>query len=172
MKRPESSWTPSPNFKTGGKGRRISCLVLHATATSGIDSPREWLCNPESEASAHYLVGRDGKILQLVDEDNVAWHAGESRWRGTEYVNPKDGKTTVNNRSIGIEMVNSNDGKMPYPPEQVAAVLALAVPICKDYGIKIVDVVGHLDVAPGRKTDPAAFPWDDFKLQLHDAGLS
>jgi len=98
-----------------------------------------------------------------VDEKNIAWHAGESEWKGQK---------GVNTFSIGIELVNANDGKMPYPQEQIDACAALVVPICKDNSISIADVVGHCDIAPGRKTDPAGFPWEDFKLKLHDLGLA
>ncbi len=154
--RPVSEWCPSPNFLSA-KSRKITCVIIHATATSGIESPKAWLCNPDSKVSAHYLVDRDGKIYHLVRESNIAWHAGESEWRGVH---------GVNHISVGIELVNSNDGRMPYTEEQLAACASLVRPICKDYEIGIEDVVGHLDIAPGRKTDPAAFPWDEFRTLL------
>lgn len=159
--RPDSEWVPSPNFKEV-KGRKITCVVLHATATSGISSPREWLTTRESKVSAHYLIGKDGQILQLVSEKNVAWHAGESFWNG---------KPHVNNFSIGIEMVNPNDGFYPFHEEQIQACLNLCVPICKDYDIAVENVVGHCDIALGRKTDPAGFPFGDFRTRLVSAGV-
>lgn len=154
---------PSPNFKPKAVGeRKITCIVIHATATSGISSPREWLCNPASRVSAHYLIGKDGVILQLVEEKDVSWHAGESEWKGQEF---------VNGFSIGIELVNANDAKDPYPQEQLDVCVKLVAAICKDYGIACCDVVGHRDIAPGRKTDPARFPFDEFRMRLADLGI-
>lgn len=160
--RPDSDWTPSPNFHQAS-GRKITCVVMHDTASHGVESPKEWLCDPTSKVSAHYLIGKDGKIYHLVHESNIAWHAGESTWRE---------QSNVNEFSVGVELENTNDGQDPYPEEQLAAATALVVAICKDYGVKLADVVGHLDVAPGRKTDPAGFPWDDFRGRLTAAGIS
>lgn len=161
--RPQSIWTPSPNFRNPGTTRPITCVVIHATATSGVDSPKEWLCDPKSDVSAHYLVGLDGTLYHLVHESNIAYHAGESVWKGAPQ---------VNHFSVGIELVNANDGVMEYPEAQLAACAELVASICSDYGVKLEDVVGHLDVAPGRKTDPAAFPWDDFRGRLKAAGIA
>lgn len=154
--RPQSTWARSPNYKPGRPGP-VSCVILHATATSGLDSPLEWLTSPESKVSAHYLIGQTGAIYHLVHESDTAWHAGESSWRG---------QSGVNDFSVGIELVNSNDGHMEYPEDQLAACAYLVKALCLDYKIKPQDVVGHLDIAPGRKTDPMAFPWDDFRLRL------
>jgi N-acetyl-anhydromuramyl-L-alanine amidase AmpD len=74
--------------------------------------------------------------------------------------------------SVGIELVNANDGIQEYPQAQLEACAGLTAAICKDYGVKLEDVVGHLDVAPGRKTDPAGFPWEDFRALLLAAGIS
>ena len=159
--RPRVNWVPSPNFSKG-KDRKVSCVVLHATATNGLKSPLEWLCLPESKVSAHYIIDKEGEIYHLVGEKNIAWHAGESFW---------DGKAHVNNFSIGIELVNPNDGFYPFPEEQIQACLALVVAICKDYSIPNKNVVGHLDIAFGRKTDPAGFDWTDFRERLRLAGI-
>lgn len=161
--RPASVWTPSPNYREGGAGRRITCVVVHATATPGLDSPQAWLCDPASQVSAHYLIGQDGTIRHLVHEANVAWHAGASVWKGAP---------NVNDYSVGLELVNDNTGTMPYPEPQLAATAALVAAICQDHGVRLEDVVGHLDVAPGRKTDPAGFPWADFRARLSAAGIA
>lgn len=161
--RPDTiEWKPSPNYKPYASARAISCLVIHATATFGIESPLAWLCDPNSKVSAHYLIGLDGRTIRLVDERNVAYHAGESIWKGVPH---------VNSYSIGIELVNGNDGKMAYPEPQLAALLALSVPICKEYDIKNADVVAHADIAPGRKNDPLMFPWAVYRSQLFAAGI-
>lgn len=161
--RPESTWCPSPNFKASTKARGISVIVIHATATSGIESPKNWLCDPKSKVSAHYIIGRAGELLHLVQDSNVAYHAGESSWRGREH---------VNSFSIGIELVNSNDGIMEYPEPQLAVCAALTAALCKEHGVKLGDVVGHKDIAPGRKTDPAGFDWVGFRDRLLDLGVS
>lgn len=163
MPRENCEFIQSPNFFTPKNKRKISVLVIHSTATSGIDSPRDWLTNKDSKVSAHYLIGRTGMILQLVEDKSVAYHAGESEWKGAKGINAI---------SIGIELVNANDGIMDYPEDQIAALCSIAVPICKEFKIKLDDVVGHKDIAPGRKTDPAGFPWDDFRGRLYLAGIA
>ena len=145
---------PSPNFH---KGRKVRCVVLHATATSAAASPKAWLTDPKSKVSAHYIVDRDGAIYRLVAEEDVAWHAGESRWND---------RPDVNDFSVGIEMVNANDGVQPYPEAQQAATAWLVAEVLKRHRLAPSAVVGHLDIAPGRKTDPAAFPWDDLQARL------
>lgn len=161
LPKPEIKWVMSPNFKPAKK-RKISCVILHATATGGLASPLEWLCLPASKVSAHYLIDKDGTVYGLVEEKNVAWHAGESFWQDQPH---------VNEFSVGIEMVNPNDGFYPYPEEQVQACLALTADICRRYAISAKDVVGHCDIALGRKTDPAGFHWEDFRARLAQEGI-
>lgn len=150
------TWIPSKNF-TKAKAREITCVVLHATATSGMNSPLDWLANPASKVSAHYLIGKDGYCVQLVNEDDIAWHAGESEWKGRKH---------VNGFSIGIELVNANDGKDPWLDDQFEACAKLCAAILPDYGLDVMDIIRHLDIAPGRKTDPAGFPLDDFRIRV------
>lgn len=161
MARPTFKKVSSPNFAKA-KDRKITCVIIHATATGGLQSPLEWLCLPSSKVSAHYLIDKDGTIYQLVDEKNIAYHAGESFWQG---------KAHVNQFSIGIELVNPNDGYYPYPEEQLQALIELLVAICRDFRIAAKDVVGHCDIALGRKTDPAGFPWEDVRARLAKAGI-
>ena len=149
-------WVPSPNF-TPSEHRAITCLVVHATATSGIESPRRWLCDPTAKKSAHYLIGKDGTVLQLVQDKDIAWHAGESEWKGKKW---------VNHFSIGIELVNLNDGKDPYPLAQLNSCQDLLSELCQDYGVNPIDVIGHKDVAPGRKSDPVGFPFEAVRKNL------
>lgn len=152
----------SPNFRRCNGERKVTCVIIHATATSGIESPLAWLSNKDSKVSAHYLIGLDGRTIQLVDERNVAWHAGESVWKD---------QPNVNSFSIGIELVNANDEKMAYPEEQLTSCAGLVADICLARKLSPADVIGHKDIAPGRKTDPAGFPWDDFRLHLVDLGV-
>ncbi len=116
----------------------------------------------EAQVSAHYMVETDGRIFALVDEDKRAWHAGVSVWRG---------ETDINSNSIGIEIVNGgHDYGLPdYPAIQITAVIALVRDIMGRHGIGPEGVVGHSDIAPGRKQDPGEkFPWD----RLAEAGCA
>ena len=141
--------TPSPNFGPRRHGGPIDMLVLHYTATEEAGPALNWLCNPKSEVSSHYLVEKDGKIHLLVDEKERAWHAGVSYWRGIR---------DVNSQSIGIEIVNPGDS--PFPDTQIEAVIALCQDILSRHPISAQGIVGHSDVAPTRKIDPGAlFPW-------------
>ncbi len=161
---------PSPNYWSDAQ-RKVTLLVIHSTETSGIESPKNWLCSKVSKASAHYLIGVDGIILRLVREENVAWHSGISEWKGMERISHTTKKPSVNHCSVGYELVNLCDGRMPYPEAQVAATAALVADACIRYGLDLANVVGHEDVAPERKTDPGPlFPWDDFERRLRELG--
>lgn len=158
--RPPCIIRPSPNY-TRTPGRRITCVVIHATAGGFASSLRE-LCDPKPQApekrvSAHYLIDYAGQVYRLVQEEDVAWHAGASCWQG---------RTGVNAFSVGIELVNKNDGVDPYPEPQLAAAAQLTRAICADHGIQPHDVVGHLDVAPGRKDDPRGLDLVAFRARL------
>jgi N-acetyl-anhydromuramyl-L-alanine amidase AmpD len=97
--------------------------------------------------SAHYLIDRRGTVYRLVDDKDIAYHAGTSKM--------PDGRKNVNDFSIGIEMMNTEDGQ--YTKAQYAAVNSLVDSLKSRYPIK--SVVGHADIAPGRKTDPWNFDW-------------
>ena len=144
----------SPNFGAR-RGAGVDMIVLHYTGCPSAESALLWMCSPDSQVSAHYLVEEDGEILQLVDEAARAWHAGVAEW---------EGQSDVNSRSIGIEIQNTGPlegGLPPYPEGQVAAVIALCRDIMERHGIAPFRVVGHSDVAPRRKADPGEhFPWD------------
>jgi N-acetylmuramoyl-L-alanine amidase len=87
--------TPSPNFDE--RTLPTSILVLHYTGMPDAPSAIQWLANPESKVSAHYVVTEDGQIVRMVDESKRAWHAGRSYWRGT---------TDINSASVGITRGN------------------------------------------------------------------
>lgn len=129
----------------------IDMVVIHQTGGGSFESNITWFNNPGARVSAHYLIGKDGKIAMLVPEDTVAWHAGESRWLG---------RSGVNRFSLGIELVGS-PGSM-YPESQLASLCGLLADIVARYPKVTIDrIVGHADVAPGRKVDPGSlFPWD------------
>lgn len=145
-------WTPSPNF--GERTLPISMLVLHYTGMQDGASAIDWLANPASKVSAHYVVDEDGQLVHMVREEQRAQHAGLSHWRGI---------TDVNSASIGIEIVNPGHewGYRPFPEEQMDTVTMLVAEIVRTYNIEPRNVVGHSDVAPARKEDPGElFDWE------------
>ena len=151
---PLADWVPSPNLDA----RRAVIIVLHATeqgsARESLDTLRT--ANSGGPVSAHYLVGEDGRIYQLVADADRAWHAGGGRW-GT--------LTDLNSASIGIEI--DNDGSEPYTDAQIAALLRLLGDLTARLSIPKTQVIAHADLAPTRKRDPGAhFPWQ----RLADAG--
>jgi N-acetylmuramoyl-L-alanine amidase len=145
------------SLKANGKNSRIDIIVLHYTAST---KPSALLTLTNREVSAHYVVSDDSKpvVYKLVDENLSAWHAGESSWYGRTFINP---------RSIGIEIVHpgwarnsSGDAGPLFPPAQIDAVIALTREVAKRHGVAPENIVGHSDVAPLRKQDPGpAFPW-------------
>lgn len=129
-------------------------VVIHYTDMESAAAARARLCDPAAEVSAHYLIDLDGTVEQLVAEDRRAWHAGVSEW---------DGETDINSRSIGIELQNrgpNGGGYHPFPAPQMAALEALLQGIMARWPVTPANVVGHDDVAPGRKIDPGPkFDW-------------
>lgn len=118
----------------------------------------ERLCSPEAEVSAHYLIGRDGRVWHLVEEAARSWHAGAGRWRGAE---------DVNSRSIGIEL--DNTGSHPFPAPQMAALERVLEGVLARWSIPPEGVIAHSDLAPARKSDPGPrFDW----ARLARAGLA
>lgn len=166
-----------------------TCLVLHYTAGRSLDSSVAHFMSPAAQASAHLVVGRDGRIVQMAPFNRAAWHAGRSVWKGVQ---------GLNQHSIGIEMdnagrlVRSGDGYRSwfqgvYPAadvviarhrneqaeacwhaftgEQIETVLGITTLLMREYQLK--EVLGHDDIAPLRKSDPGpAFPMESFRARL------
>jgi N-acetylmuramoyl-L-alanine amidase len=142
---------PSPN--QDDRDTPVDMLLLHYTGMASGQAAIERLRDPVARVSSHYVVEEDGTIWRLVAEQRRAWHAGISHWRGHD---------TLNGRSIGIEIVNPGHewGYRPFPSVQMAAVIWLCQGILGRHSIPAVNVVGHSDVAPDRKTDPGElFDW-------------
>ena len=140
-----TSWQGSPNFDE----RRPNLVVIHHTSDDSVDEAMRTLANPLRSVSAHYLIARDGAIIQLVDERARAWHAGESKWGAA---------TDINSASLGIEL--DNNGSEAFPEAQISSLLRLLADVKERYRIPVANFVGHADVAPRRKTDPSRyFPW-------------
>ena len=149
---------PSPNFGARRDGALPDMVVLHYTAMESATAACERLCSPDHEVSAHYLISEVGEVFSLVEEAQRAWHAGAGRWGAV---------TDVNSRSIGIEMANT--GFAPFAEPQMAALEELLAGIMRRWAIPPMRIIGHSDMAPGRKVDPGArFDW--YRLAM--AGLS
>ena len=144
----------SPNFDHKKRSRKsIKFIIVHYT---GMQSERESLirlCNPKSKVSCHYFIGKNGKILKLVDDYFIAWHAGKSYWKN--YKN-------LNKNSIGIELANKGHkfGYKNFKKKQLSSLIKISKILIKKYKIKRENIIGHSDIAPLRKNDPGEkFPW-------------
>jgi hypothetical protein len=142
---------------TKTNGRTIDTIIIHSSynATGGDPHSVEDIINNEYKpngVSPHYIIGRDGTIYRLVPDQDIAYHAGVSQM--------PDGRTNVNNFSIGIEIVET----MAESPgaAQYASLNNLLGYLHAKYPIK--HILGHSDIAPGRKTDPWNFDWSKIKL--------
>lgn len=140
---------PSPNHGARRGILRPELIVLHYTGMADAASARDRLCDPSAEVSAHWLLLEDGTAEPLVSEDRRAWHAGAGSWQGRD---------DVNSRSIGVEIVNPGD--RPFPARQMSGLKNLLHGIMTRHSIGRAGVIGHSDMAPGRKFDPGArFDW-------------
>lgn len=152
---------PSPNINDRPAGTGIDMVILHYTGMKTGKAALERLCDPDAKVSAHYLVEEDGTVYRMVAEERRAWHAGFSHWAGA---------VDINDRSIGIEIINPGHefGYRPFPEAQMAAVEELLAQVVARHGISPLRVVGHSDIAPTRKQDPGElFDWK----RLADKGL-
>lgn len=108
------------------------------------------------EVSAHFLIARDGSLTQFVNVNDRAWHAGVSEYQGRE---------SCNDFSIGIELEGTDT--CAYTDKQYDSLTGLVAQLMQQYHIEQEHVVGHCDIAPGRKTDPGeSFDWQRFRCQL------
>lgn len=146
---PAAAPPASPNFTARRGGARPELVVLHYTGMASAAEARARLCDPLAEVSAHWLIDEAGRIEALVAEEMRAWHAGAGAWGGRE---------DVNSRSIGIELANPGD--RPFAAPQMLALEGLLRAILARWGLGPEAVIGHSDMAPGRKFDPGArFDW-------------
>jgi N-acetylmuramoyl-L-alanine amidase len=155
-------WVPSPNCKRGRGAARVRFVVIHGTWMADDRAALDRLTDEASEVSAHYLITRAGELIQMVSEDDTAWHAGKSSWQGVEGLNA---------HSIGIELGNRGDGGgegaspvsevEPYTEAQYATLITLLRNIMARHpAVTPANVLGHSEISPGRKTDPGAhFDW-------------
>ena len=157
------SRVPAANFEPRRDGRKPDMLILHYTGMASAAKAVDWLCREESKVSCHYLIDEEGAVVEMVDENLRAWHAGVSHWQN---------ETDINSCSVGIEIHNGGyDLGLPdYPDAQMRSAIALSQAIMRRHGIPPERVLAHSDIAPARKIDPGErFDWE--RLARHGIGL-
>ena len=153
----------SPNYIFYKKRRNIQSIVIHYTGMRSLQSAVERLISKKHEVSSHYLISRAGKIMQLVKDNNIAWHAGISNWFVFK---------NLNKNSIGIELENKGHqyGYQDFPNKQITELIKILKILKKKFKIQNINITGHSDIAPHRKTDPGEkFPWK--KLYKNDLAI-
>jgi WD40 repeat protein/cold shock CspA family protein len=150
-------WAGSPNFNRRQAPEDIGAIVVHASATSDLDDVVSWFNNPQAQVSSHYTIDKDGTIVQHVRDEDRAWHAGKSEWKG---------RPSLNDWSIGIQLVNLNNGVDPYPEEQHQAAAQLVSYLAVKYGIQLEDIVAHYDVSHSGKTDPKGYDMERLRADV------
>ena len=153
----------SPNYSNKiRKKKDIKFIIIHYTGMQSEIESIKRLKNPKFKVSCHYIISRTGKVIQIVQDKKVAWHAGKSKWKKF---------TNLNKNSIGIELVNKGHefGYQNYSKKQIKSLIQLSKNLKKKYAIKKENFLGHSDIAPLRKKDPGEkFPWK--KLSNHNLG--
>lgn len=143
----------SPNFNKRRDMDLLDAIIIHYTGMQNSESALNYLCNKKSKVSSHYFINEEGQIFQLVDDFNIAWHAGVSKWLK---------RKNLNETSIGIELDNpghENDYKL-FSPNQYRSLEKLIELLIIKYDIKKDRILGHSDIAPSRKSDPGEkFDW-------------
>ena len=159
----KTTFNLSPNYSKKNRLKKdIKFIIIHYTGMQSEIESIKRLKNPKYKVSCHYLINRKGKIIQMVKDKNIAWHAGKSMWK--QFKN-------LNKNSIGIELVNKGHqfGYQNFSSNQIKSLIKLCKNLKKKYLIKKEDFLGHSDIAPLRKIDPGEkFPWK--KLSAHNIG--
>jgi N-acetylmuramoyl-L-alanine amidase len=148
-------WIQSPNYNKRPVGSVVDTIVVHSTVIETLERTTVAFQRAESQVSAHFTIGRDGSIVQNVSTFDRAWHAGVGK--------DAAGRENPNHYSIGIELVNLNDGKQDYPKAQIRALQGIIAAMKRRFPIK--QIVSHEYIAqpPGRKSDPKNFPWHELE---------
>ncbi|PTX18353.1 N-acetylmuramoyl-L-alanine amidase [Pontibacter mucosus] len=148
-------WVGTTNFNM----RKANYVVIHHTAQNSTDHTLRTFTLPRTSVSAHYVIGRNGKVFHMLHDNLRAWHGGNSRWGNN---------TDLNSSSIGIEL--DNNGTEPFSDEQINSLLEVLAMLKEKHKIPSENFIGHSDIAPVRKVDPnQTFPWK--KLAEHGFGL-
>ncbi len=149
------AWIGTTNFSI----RRPNYVIIHHTAQDSLAQTIKTFTLPRTQVSSHYVIGRDGEVVQMLNDYLRSWHAGRGRW-GND--------TDLNSASIGIEL--DNNGFEPFSDKQIESLLLVLKRLKSSYSIPTANFIGHSDIAPGRKVDPNPyFPWK--KLAQSGFGL-
>ncbi|MDC0357837.1 N-acetylmuramoyl-L-alanine amidase [Oligoflexia bacterium] len=158
MKKLKIKVLPSEHFDDRIEGAVIDTLIIHSMhdpeAEDCFSLHSCKTCLDRHTVSVHYIIDLDGQVWQLVPEEKCAWHAGPSKMPATA-----DGRERVNQFSIGIELVGSED--TDFAEAQYRSLVLLTVEIMTRHNIT--NILGHADIAPDRKTDPWGFDWKRFR---------
>tara|TARA_B100001939_G_scaffold206799_1_gene177865 strand:+ start:336 stop:1076 length:741 start_codon:yes stop_codon:yes gene_type:complete len=145
----------SPNFNLPKRVKnRIKFIIIHYTGMRKESAAIKRLQDPKSKVSSHYLIKRNGEIINLVPDLFEAWHAGTSSWKNYK---------SLNKNSIGIEITNPGHqhGYKRFSKKQILSLQKLLNVLVKKYKIKKKYILGHSDISPNRKKDPGEkFPWE------------
>ena len=145
----------SPNFNSKKRNpKQIKFIIFHYTGMKKESDALNKLTQIQSEVSCHYLIKNNGKIMKLVPDLYIAWHAGKSSWKNYK---------SLNSNSIGIEVTNPGHehGYKKFTQKQISSILKLSKFLIKKYSIKPKNILGHSDIAILRKKDPGEkFPWE------------
>ncbi|GAB3203389.1 N-acetylmuramoyl-L-alanine amidase [Pontibacter aydingkolensis] len=138
-------WVGATNFNM----RKPNYVIIHHTAQNSTAQTLKTFTTPATQVSAHYVIGRDGKVYQMLNDYLRAWHGGASRWGNN---------TDINSSSIGIEL--DNNGAEPFAEPQINSLIGVLEMLKKKHAIPAANFIGHSDIAPTRKVDPnPTFPW-------------
>ncbi|RZF60347.1 N-acetylmuramoyl-L-alanine amidase [Sphingobacterium corticibacterium] len=129
--------------------RKPNFVIIHHTAQHSLAQTIRTFQLEHTKVSAHYVIGKDGRVVQMLNDYLRSWHAGRSKWGNV---------TDMNSVSLGIEL--DNNGREIFPEAQINALLILLDTLKTKYQIPFTNFLGHADVAPARKNDPSVFfPW-------------
>ena len=143
---------PSPNYDEK-RHRKIKFIIIHYTGMATAKASIKRLRDKKSNVSCHYFIDEKGSLSRLVDDKNVAWHAGTSFWNSDR---------SLNKNSIGIEIQNKGEPSRyeKFKSKQIQILIELILDLKNKYNIKDYHILGHSDISPDRKTDPGyLFPW-------------
>ncbi|WP_436833527.1 N-acetylmuramoyl-L-alanine amidase [Parapedobacter sp. DT-150] len=141
----DAHWVGAIHFNL----RKPNYVVIHHTAQDSLEQTLRTFTVPHSEVSAHYVIGDDGEVYQMLNDYVRGWHAGAGKWGSL---------TDLNSISLGIEL--DNNGSEPFSEPQIHALLTLLDTLKTKYNIPAANFIAHSDIAPTRKVDPSAlFPW-------------
>lgn len=142
---PDPAWVGTTNFGL----RKPNYVIIHHTAQKSTGQTLRTFTLPRTQVSAHYVIGKDGKVYHMLSDYLRAWHAGAGSWGNS---------TDINSSSVGIEL--DNNGFEPFPEPQVSSLITVLAKLKTEHKIPTANFIGHSDIAPGRKVDPNAnFPW-------------